>query len=365
MLETIHEFAAEALDLSGEGAAVRAAQLAFFLSLAEVAEPALRGPTPMPALARLDQEHDNLRAALDWAGATGRLGEALRVAGALGYYWLVHGRLREGRERLTALLAAGRGVGAELRAKALLWLATLTWRGGDYAGGQALLQESLALYRSLGDRRGAGRALTEIGDIFLETGNLVRGQDFLAQGLALGREAGDELGIARALNDLGELARSRGDYPTARPLYEESLLHAREVGDTWSLFAPLLNIAVVADRPRAPGPAAAYLAEALQRCLEMKDKRTASACLGVGFADLALEQARPHRAARLLGASDALLASLGIPWEATDGRDHQALIATAQTQLGGTAYAAAYAAGQAMTLEDAVAYALAEGPTDA
>jgi predicted ATPase/class 3 adenylate cyclase len=365
MLETIHEFAAEALDLSGEGAAVRAAHLAFFLGLAEEAEPALRGPTPMPALARLDEEHDNLRAALDWAGATGRLAEALRLAGALGYYWLVQGHFREGRERLTALLAAGRGLGAEPSAKALLWLAPLTWRGGAYAAGEALLQESLTLYRSLGDERGAGRVLTEIGDIFLETGILDRGHEFLAQGLALGREAGDELGIARALNDLGELARSRGDYPTARSLYEESLLHAREVGDKWSLFAPLLNIAVVADRPRATGPAAAYLAEALQLCLEMKDKRAASACLGVGFADLALEQARPKRAARLLGASDALLASLGIPWEATDGRDHRALIMTAQTQLGTTAYAAAYAAGQAMSLEEAVAYALAEGPPDA
>jgi non-specific serine/threonine protein kinase len=362
MLETIHEFAAEALDLIGEGAAVHAAHLAFFLRLAEEAEPALRGPQPAPALARLDEEHDNLRAALDWAGAVGRLAEALRLAGALGYYLLVRGHFREGRQRITALLAAGRGLGADLRAKALFWLATLTWRGGDHASGLALLQESLTMYQSLGDQRGAGRVLTEIGDIFLETGNLASGHSYLEQGLALGREAGDALGIARALNDLGELARNQGDYGAARPLYEESLRHARQVGDKWSLFAPLLNIAIVANRPRTPGPAAGYLAEALRLCLEMKDKRVASACLGVGFADLALEQARPERAARLLGASDALLASLGIPWESTDGRDHRALIMTAQTQLGATAYAAAYAAGQAMSLEDAVAYALEEGP---
>ena len=148
----------------------------YFLALAEAAEPALTGPEQAAWLARLEEEHDNLRAALGWALASGDAETALRLAAALWRFWEVHGHLSEGRRWLAAALRTG-GTGAmrALRARALRGAGLLaTWQG-DYAAARALHAESLALCRALADRDGVGHALENLGIVAHEQGDLRRG----------------------------------------------------------------------------------------------------------------------------------------------------------------------------------------------
>ena len=152
MLETIRAYAQEQLAASGETEIARDAHAAFFLALAEAAAPRLHGPEQLSWLERLETEHDNLRAALAWSLERGETETALRLTGALGAFWRVRGHLSEGRAWLDRALAGGTaGGGGALRAKALQEAGTLAWCQGDYGAATALLEESLARWRTLED----------------------------------------------------------------------------------------------------------------------------------------------------------------------------------------------------------------------
>src|SRR5207248_11529845 len=170
MLETIREYALECLTTSGEMQATRHAHAAYYLALAEKAEPALFGAQQAMWLERLEQEHDNLRAALAWLleQAEGMEDEqsardaremALRLGGALRRFWMIHGHYSEGRNFLERALAGSEGVVTSVRVKALNAAATLVNIQGDTARAGVLAQESLVLSRELGDTPGIAFSL--------------------------------------------------------------------------------------------------------------------------------------------------------------------------------------------------------------
>jgi predicted ATPase len=149
MLETIREYGLECLLASGEAEATRLAHAGYYRALAERAEPELTGPQQAVWLGRLEQEHDNLRAALEWLAQRGEAEQGLRVGGALWRFWVVRGYLREGQERLAGLLGlAGASTRTVARAKALTGAGTLTHNRGDYVAARALFEESLAALKS-------------------------------------------------------------------------------------------------------------------------------------------------------------------------------------------------------------------------
>src|SRR5438876_1211928 len=200
MLETIREYGLEVLTASEEGNAARQAHAGYFLQLAEEAEPELKGPLLVSWLDRLEREHGNLRAALQWALEKERGEIALRFGIALERFWVVRGLRNEGRAFLERALAGSAGVAVDIRAKALLTAARLAFNQSNYEQGEVLAQEGLALFRGLGDRRG----------------------------------------IALSLNRLGVAAWRRGDFRSARILLDEDLILFRGMGDqdrvAWSLF---------------------------------------------------------------------------------------------------------------------------------
>ena len=132
MLETIHEYAREKLQESGEAEEIGRAHAEYFLALAEEAEPALMGADQVPWMERLEAEHDNLRAALSWSLEAGDAESALRIGGALWRFWNVRGHSSEGRRWLAAGLSGGEAAPVSVKARALLALGYLALRQGDY-----------------------------------------------------------------------------------------------------------------------------------------------------------------------------------------------------------------------------------------
>ena len=397
MLETIHEYAREKLQESGEAEEIGRAHTEYFLALAEEAEPELTGPDQAEWMERLEAEHDNLRAALSRSleGEDPELG--LRLANALSYFWFVRGYWSEGRGWLEEALAGNAGDQAEARAKALRVLANLAVEQGDYERAETSAEEALALFRELGDEKGVSDSLGELGWVSLFRGDYERAEAPLEQSLAAARESDDAWSTARALNALAVLVGYRDDFERAEALWEESLELGRKLGDSERVRAVLLNMGYArADRGDLE-LAGALFEEGLAMSRESKDPNAnalALLCLGIvetrrgeygraktlleeclvlsrklggmvivaegleTLAEMAWASGGGPRAARLWGAADALRELTGSPWMPLERRLHEPYLADARTGMEEGDWRAAWEEGRAMTLEDAIAYAL-------
>src|SRR5258708_25267373 len=175
MLHTIREYGLEALAASGEMESTRRAHAHYYLRLSEDAEVEIGGPQQAAWLERLEREHDNLRAAFQWsleqAGEEKAMqGErgiemALRLGGALRYFWRIHGHISEGRNFLERALAAREGSEASVQAKALIAAANLAFIQSDYDRMETLCKQSLALYRELEDQPGIQQSIYLLGNV--------------------------------------------------------------------------------------------------------------------------------------------------------------------------------------------------------
>jgi len=255
MLQLLREFGLEVLTKAGEREATCRVHARYFLALAEEAEPELTGPNQVVWTERLEQEHDNLRAALGWTSEQREQEGGLRLAGALHMFWFRRGHLSEGRQWLSTLLASVHPGAAAVRAKALRGAGHLAQRQGDHSQARILLEESLALYREVGDTGGIADALYELGTLAWHQDDYGRARALHEESLALYREVGDNVGIARVLGQLGSLAQVQGDYSQARTLFEEGLALYRELGHkmniTWVLTALGLLARLQGDYSRA------------------------------------------------------------------------------------------------------------------
>ena len=243
MLETIREYGLEVLPTDGEGEVARQAHANYFLSLAEEAEPALKGPLLVVWLERLEREHDNLRAALQWALESGRTEMALRFGIALERFWVVRGHRNEGLAFLERALVGSAGIATDVRAKALLAAARLAFIQSNYDQGEALAQESLALFRKLGDRRGIALSLDRLGMASWRRGDFPAARVLLEEDLPLFKEIGDKDRVAWSLFTLGLLNNKQGEYSRAYALFEESLTLFRALGNKRGIAASLTQLA--------------------------------------------------------------------------------------------------------------------------
>jgi predicted ATPase len=274
MLETIREYELEALAVSGEMEITRQAYALYYVTLAEEAEPELGGPQQAVWLARLEREYDNLRAALRWSLERGEVGDsiemALRLGGALRRFWEVRGHWSEGQNFLERALAGSKGVAVRVQVKALKSAAHLAyvlrdidraevlseeclarcqelrdmagialslrllgmiaeWRS-NFVVAYARTEESLALFRELGDKEGIAFLLIELANLlFISQGDPAKVHALLEEGHTLWRELGYQNGTARALVLLGQLFLQQGDTVKARSLLEESVVLSREI----------------------------------------------------------------------------------------------------------------------------------------
>jgi predicted ATPase/DNA-binding CsgD family transcriptional regulator len=365
MLETVREYALWRLENSSEAEELRQRHARHFLALAERAEPELRGPQQRAWLDRLEREHANLRAALGWVLERGEAETALRLSSALRWFWEQRGYLGEGLRWLERALAEGAGAPTPVRAKAHNAAGGLAWPLQRYEAAAAHLQECLALGRTLGDQQLVARALGNLGSVAYERGDLVGTAALYEESLAVFRELGDTQGVTIALSNLGLVATQQGEYGRATALLMESLSLSRELGDEWRIALALANQGEVALRQGEHGEATARYGEALALFRSLRDPRLIAITLD-GLARTAAARGQPARATRLFGAAEAARERIGTLVDAPERPVYDTAVAGVRARLGETAFTAAWAEGRAMSLEQAMDYALAtEGPAPA
>ncbi|HLF25880.1 MAG TPA: tetratricopeptide repeat protein [Anaerolineae bacterium] len=394
MLETIREYALERLDASGEAEVSRRRHAAYYLGLIETAQIELTGPQQKTWLERLELEHDNLRAALWWGlELSGETEIALRLASGLGQFWEMRGHLTEGRTWLEAALTKGRALPAAIRAKAFREVGALVLAQGDQRQAKAFLEESVRLYRELGDKRSTAWSLNNLGLIVEAQGDYHSARLLQEEGLALHREMESQEGVAWSLNylglvvlkqgeleqarvlheesltlhrmlgvkqgvastllNLGHVARLCGDYARAAVLYQESLTVFDELGIRGNVAHALLNLGLLACAQGAGQRARSLQTQALSIFRQLGDKRgIAYALEGLGWA--AGSEGDVEGAGRLWGAAQALREAIDSPVPPADLAGHLEAVARIRAQADSVKFAAAWQAGCQMSLEQAI-----------
>jgi non-specific serine/threonine protein kinase len=441
MLETIREYAREKLDEFGETEQVRQRHRDFFIGFAEQAEPKLKGAQQLEWLNRLEDEHDNLRAVLQWTHEVGDVKTTLRLAEVLFWFWKRRGHLSEGLVWLERALAAEPALTRSTRAKLLYEAANLTRAQGNFTGARKLVEQSIVLWRTLDceDKQGLPLALALLANLLRDGGDPGTARFLAEEGVMLSREQGNAWNLALSLISLGMAIRDQEDYNLAQSTIEESIRIWQDLGDLWGLAEALHYLALVAYRrgdyevayslteevlsirrqlgdkhsiayaihnlgkftlaqgnidwarpfleqglvlfreigdksgivhslqyqalfARLQGDdvqAQSFLEEGLTLARETGPKWISSDYL-LWIAYLAADRGQLQRAVRLCSAAKTHLDTVAAFWNTFEQAHYERIINLARASLGEDAFAPAQAEGRAMTLEQAVAYALEE-----
>jgi non-specific serine/threonine protein kinase len=358
LLETVREYAAERLAERGETEDARARHLDHFLRLTEAAEPHIFGGESDRALiGRLERENDNLRAAFAFCEADERRAEsALRLVAALHWFWFARGHLREGRARVAAALPRRALAAPAVRARALAAAGYVAMWVGDYADMPVLLGESLSLARELGDRALGAYALCGLGAAATIEGDAAAARTRLTEAAALAREPGMERLLVFALYWLGSAEHMQRDFSRARVSLEEGLELARRTGLRPGVGHTLFRLGEVAASVGDLEEARRRHLESLAVVEETSD-RWGMAMVLDALGRLAVAMGEAERGARLLGAVEALCEVTGASVLPSDRRGYDRAVANARRALGDRAFAAAWAEGRTLPLEQAAAQA--------
>ncbi len=305
LLETIRQYASEKRQAGEEAEAKHAA---YFLALAEEAEPEMMKENQARWLTRLETEHDNLRAALLWQGQHAPP-EQVRLAGALWRFWKIRGHSSEGRRWLTEALVRDLADTAA-RAKALTGAGSLAWYQSDYEAARALYQEGLALSRRRGDEQGTAVSLASLGNVALGYCDYAGARTLYEESLAIQRRTGHQEGLANTLNNLGIVALSQGHHAQARELGEESLALRRRLGDKQKIAASLSNLGNVAFKQGDWEAARALCEESLAIQRLLSDREGIAGSLN-NLGNLAYAQGRMAESEELYGQSVVLQRQIG------------------------------------------------------
>ncbi len=400
MLETIREYALDRLHEAGELEELWRRHRDFFQALAEESYAALVGSASPQWLRRLRDEHDNIRTALRWSLDHEDVERAADMAAAMSRFWEIRGFYSEGRAWLQELLEKGQHLSLRARAKVLTGAGLLALGPGDLVQAVRLSEEGLALFRELGDQEELMRSLSLAGFCNMWVGNYERADALLDESAALARQRGDLFMVASALNQRGYVAARRSDYGLATTLLEESLPYLRRFSSKQTIGFPLCRLGLVKyyqgefkqanelfqealigfrelEDPegivwalnglgrvlRSMGDhesAAEVYRESLIICSEVGLQWEMTECL-VGIAVLGISEGRAGWSVRLLAAANALLKATEVVSTVADQAEFDQLVTRLRGNLGEEAFAAAWTEGRAMTMKQAVEYALKSG----
>ena len=353
-LETVREYGRDKLRESGEAIDVGNRHRDWYTRLAERAAPELIGETQATWLDRLEEEHDNLRAALTWSMERGETEAGLRLAVAIQRFWLVRGYLAEGRRWIETLLQQSEGVAAAIRARALFGAGSLAVHGqGDYVAGRSFYEQSLVLWRNMGDQRQIADVLNGLGVLAGALGDQAAARARHEESLAIRRKSGDQWGIGVSLHNLGRVALREGRYETAAALFQESLVLWRTGGDKQHIAMALNNLGLATTWLANYPSARTCLLEALEILRKVGDKRQMGDSLEA-FSCLAAAEGKAMQAARLFGAAEALRGAINVPLPPADRPIFHHWMDVARTALGDEAFDTAFAQGRMLSPQEAL-----------
>ncbi|HEY6072314.1 MAG TPA: LuxR C-terminal-related transcriptional regulator [Anaerolineales bacterium] len=359
LLETTRQYAWEKLVEAGEADEIRRRHFIWYLTLAGQADGKLRGPEQQAWLDRLEAEHDNLRAALEWSNIDPRYGEeGGRLAIALYWFWSFHGHWSEGRRWLEAAVSSVLEAPLEIAARALRYAAYMAFQVGDYSRASVLARRGLTSSRESGDAESLVYCRAVLGHVAVHNGDYDQAAQLFEENLNLCRTLNDEWLLGWPLAHLGDIARDRADFARAAALHAESLAMFRKSGDRLLTAYALRNLGVLALRRGDCKETAAFCGESLALCRAIGNRWVAEECL-MGLAGVAALTAQYARAARLFAAAEALRTTHGRQRSITDQADFDKRVASTRTALGDSAFAAAWAQGALMPLDEAIEVALA------
>jgi predicted ATPase/transcriptional regulator with XRE-family HTH domain len=404
LLDTIREFALERLAERGELARVRCRHAEYYAQMAEQAEPSFEGSERSRQqfwLQYFDREHDNVRTALEWCYSTPEAVEyGVRLTAAIWQFWWIRGYLTEGRAWIAQAVAHVNDdipATASLRAKLLNQAGFLAFSQGDDAAAGCWHQESLVLATRLDDKQAIADAYIGMGNLAGRHSEYGRADELFAQCAALFQELGDfcslawalagranmariggdyarthalleesralfqtagySRGLAYVVNNLGQLAYDEGDFAAAHSLWTESLLLLSELAARHGIAGVLTRLGHTALRQGAPDRAVVQYRESLVLCRELADRAGIAANL-MGLANVAAVQQDTIQAAHLWGAAERLRESIGLILSPAEQADYTNAVTAARAQSVDPAFAAAWRAGRALSLDEAMARAL-------
>ena len=395
--ETIRQYATEKLVASGEAQAARTRHRDWYLDLAEQALPELERHEQKRWADRLEEEHDNLRAALAWSAADPADAPALlRLAAVLGRFWRHCDHLREGIRWLDLAVARSEAAVSVDRARALNWLGHFEWVEGNVERAWPLLQESVDLARAVGDgkllalalrhlsyaaislrdRAAARELLEEAVTVSREVGSkreiayslhslagaivgeeLSEAERLLVEGLPIARESGDAIPLCETLFGLGWVYHRRGELARARNVLEECLTLALSAEIGMLVLNTQISLGDLAISERDVAVAMDWYRQALRKVVGVQRGTVAYALERYAVVCIAREDHR--RAVRLFGAA-ATAPRSDDPFLGAGLLEADEYLATTRLALGEDEFASAWGEGRSMSLESAVELALAE-----
>jgi predicted ATPase/DNA-binding SARP family transcriptional activator len=359
MLEPVRQYALERLEQSGEAEETRRRHAAYFLALAEEAHPKLRAEVEW--LERLEQENGNLRGALSWALADDEIETAARLGWELWLFWWLRNHQPEGRRWVESILQRREELPPRLRVRAMMVRGAMAYGQGDFEAIERFGEELMEVSREAG-RDALAEAWAHMGPglIALAQVDLEAAKKHLEVALPLLREAGDD-GLATQTHIwLGTVLLLEGDHEGARGRFEEALALARSMGDRVTSYLALFNLAQLALADGDYDTAFSRFAEGIVPSEESGDRGNVAYILE-GLGVVAGARGEAGRAARLLGASEALISDLGLrghTYYQFDRSIYERINARARAALGEAAYEAALDEGRAMSPEQAIEYVL-------
>jgi predicted ATPase/class 3 adenylate cyclase len=356
LLETIREFGLECLAASGEKELIRRRHADFFVQFLE-----RRGEWGSAGADRMEQEHDNLRAVHEWFVGHGEAEVGLRFLEPMALFWYARGYLNEGRARLLQVLALPEAQApTAARARALHLAGLLAQMQGDGATAISFNEQSLAIYRELEHAWGIGIALRHLGILAGIQGDTRRARVLIEEALSIFKQHGYSCEVADTLTPFGNVLRREGDYDRAGAIYQECLETYRGLGGReWLIGLELRNLGHVANFHGDHWKAGELFRQSLELLVETGHNHIMPGCLA-GMAGVASAEGQPERGARLLGAAQALVETMSAVWDPVERTEYDRHLAAVKVQLVETAFTAEWAAGHALSLDQAIAEALGE-----